>query len=729
MNNNYIIFIVQTKYLALDFYEERKWKKACGFIIAQNAKKENEKKEKDNKIKYLFKKCYSLYMAINQNLNASELLLHNNNDRLDEYLHTNLNNDINKLIQDLYNWKKQIKDIETEIKEYIKIDDINEKKFIDIFSMINSLIDIQEDKIRKICDNKNSRLLLIAPRNLSHFTNSLNQSNQLNNISNQNYITLSNNSDINYNENYYNLKIIDKINKEFNGNMINNEKVNFNNSDKFKGNISSNNEQKSLEIIGNNSNNNNIIEMDIEDNINNELNSSSLFLDISDGISHKNLVEYLKNKTNFEICFSMPIFDLQKLMSHHYNLNKMEFDKKNIYFKMFPVIDNDENRISYKKIINEKDSKLKINIFEQITGYANLTPLQKLVIIYGIFTTGNNPTIIGFLLNSYIPTRCIIYNVDEMKFIAQNILDEIEIHYESNFTNANSEIINFQNKNSYYLGSTQKVEIESSFNMYKYNEFEYIDTIKRIMTCKNNDNDVCYYMFKNSKNRVPKTKNNNYNIYNKNISIQTSIFLIDIIIHNPNIINERIKRILLKKIINYLKKLCEVIKDIKDNNKSKYNYFTSKAISNNHKEINDINYEETKENKKKRLNKANILKSLREHKNKFKSYSIKQFKEKINKKKNIKTNIDNKLDKNTKTSFVDVINKYSEYNINKEWKSLKNIWYQNNNRLNPLFKVNESYEDYKINRNCNGNILNKKNLNEKEDTIKFCSILNLNINQ
>ena len=89
-----------------------------------------------------------------------------------------------------------------------------------------------------------------------------------------------------------------------------------------------------------------------------------------------------------------------------------------------------------------------------------------------------------------------------MKFIAQNILDEIEIHYESNFTNANSEIINFQNKNSYYLGSTQKVEIESSFNMYKYNEFEYIDTIKRIMTCKNNDNDDCYYMLKISKNRV-----------------------------------------------------------------------------------------------------------------------------------------------------------------------------------------------------------------------------------
>ena len=179
-------------------------------------------------------------------------------------------------------------------QEYIKIDDINKKKFTDIFSMINSLIDIQEDKIKKIYDNKNSSLLLNSPRNLSHFTNSLNQSNQLNNISNQNYIILSNNSDINYNENYYSFKnIIDKINEEFNGNMINNEKVIINNSDKFKGNNSSNNEQKTLKTIGND--NNDIIEMDIEDN--SELNSASLFLDISDGISHKNIVKYVKNKT------------------------------------------------------------------------------------------------------------------------------------------------------------------------------------------------------------------------------------------------------------------------------------------------------------------------------------------------------------------------------------------------------------------------------------------------
>ena len=713
--------------MALDFYEERKWKKAWGFIFAQNAKKETEKKEKSNKINDLYKKCYSLYMAINQNHNASELLLYNINDRLDDYLKKNLNNDIENLSKDLYNWKKQIKDIETEIKGGIKIDDINEKKLSDIFSLIKSLINIQEEKIKIIYNNRNSNIQHIDPRNINDMTNLLKQSKQLNNVDNQNYIILSNKSDMNYNENNYNLKnIIDQINEEYNGNMINIEKVNIHNSNIIKGYNSPNqkNAQKSLKTIGNDSNNNSDIDMEIEDNINNELDPVNLFLDLSDGASHKNIVDYFKNNTNFGSCFSMPIFDLQKLMSNNYNLNKLEFDKKNIYYKMFPAIDNNENKISYEKIINE-DTQLNINIFELTTRYDNLTPLQKLVIIYGIFTTGNNSSIIGFILNSYYPTRCIIYNIDEMNYITQKILDEIEIYYESNYTNSNNEIINFNNKKN-YLGSTQILEIESVFNMHKFNEFQYINSIKIFMTCKNNDEYARYYIFKNIKNRVQK-KNNKFNIYSKKISIQTSIFLMNIITHNPYIINDRIKKIIIKKIITYIKELCKVIKDIKNNNKSKFNYFIGKAINNTHKQINDINYEEIKENKNKPLNKKNILKSLREYRNEFKTYSIKQYKEEINEKNNIKSNIDNKLDKYSKTNILDVINKFSEYNINKEWKSLKNVWYQNNNRLSPLFKGNEPNTDYK--NNYNNNILNKYNLNEKEEFIEFGSILNLNINQ
>ena len=43
--------------------------------------------------------------------------------------------------------------------------------------------------------------------------------------------------------------------------------------------------------------------MEIEENINNELDPAHLFLDLPDGVSHKNIVDYFKNKTNFGSCF------------------------------------------------------------------------------------------------------------------------------------------------------------------------------------------------------------------------------------------------------------------------------------------------------------------------------------------------------------------------------------------------------------------------------------------
>lgn len=52
---------MQSKYLALDFYEERKWKKACGYIFAQNIKNEKQKKEKIKIIINLYKKMQLLF--------------------------------------------------------------------------------------------------------------------------------------------------------------------------------------------------------------------------------------------------------------------------------------------------------------------------------------------------------------------------------------------------------------------------------------------------------------------------------------------------------------------------------------------------------------------------------------------------------------------------------------------------------------------------------------------
>lgn len=199
--------------------------------------------------------------------------------------------------------------------------------------------------------------------------------------------------------------------------------------------------------------------------------------------------------------------------------------------------------------------------------------------------------------------------------------------------------------------------------------------------------------------------------------------------HNPYILNKQIKKIFLKSVINYLIQLCKTIKDIKEDNinKSKFNYFTGIIIKNNQKKVNDINYKEIKENKKKQLNKNNILKALRDNKNEFKTYSIKKYKEKL-KTNNIKINYN--VENNSKIKILEIVNKYSDYNFKNEWKSMKNFWYQNNNKLNPFFKFRNPNTDVIKNKSENNfYILNKYNKGGKDETIEFGSIINLKINQ
>ena len=85
-----IINIVQTKYLALDFHEERKWKPAFASIYAKDAKNEIDEKKKKKKIDDLYKKCYSIYFTINHGNNSSEFSDDNKNE-LNDYLKPKLN--------------------------------------------------------------------------------------------------------------------------------------------------------------------------------------------------------------------------------------------------------------------------------------------------------------------------------------------------------------------------------------------------------------------------------------------------------------------------------------------------------------------------------------------------------------------------------------------------------------------------------------------------------------
>ena len=733
----------------MDYYEERKWKKAYGYIIAQNAKIFNEKKEKKIKMNNIYKKIFSLYITINQNYNVSELLEYNTNDRLNDYLFDNIISDnFEELVKDLFFWKKEIKNILNEIKTN-KITIFNNQKFNNIFNFIQIFINIKEEKVKEIYKKINNINFLQYNKlnniNINDLADLLTKSDNKNINENHNCYIIGNESDINYDE--INCKISQTINQydeELNEDMIKIETININNAKNINNNFLISHSFKYNNLYDNSPNkislNNKSNTEKFEEELNSDFDPSNLIMDISDGITFKNIVDYFKNNTDYGNCFSIPLFDFRKSMNNKYNYN--------IYIN--------EKILEYKKIINGYElhnTSININnniqkkiLYYEKTNRNNLTPLQKLVALYGVFTTGNNPFLINFILNSYYLTSSSMYNIDEINNITKNILNEIGIKYETNYVNIKNGIFNFNPKNNHYLGSSHIIELEPFCHIYNNNKFKfkYNDIIEKIINLKKlnvNQNNEYYKNFKNHRKKIGFfSKNNKFNIKNKNVSIQKSIFLINMIRYNPFIIDIRLKKNFLKHLLQYLKELCILIKEIKNNNKSIYNYFTGNVIKDNQRQINDIKYKEIKKNKNKHLqNKNNVLKALKQHKKEFKTYSIKKYMEEINKKNNnnikIKFNDDHK-----KINITDRVNKYSEYNINKAWIKMKDNWNKDNYRLNPIFKFYYDYtNDYRHltsnnryfdNNDCNinSNIINKCD-ESGENNIEFGPILNLNINQ
>ena len=746
---------MQTKYLALDFHEERKWKRAFASIYANNAKNEIDEKKKKKKIDDLYKKCYSIYFTINHGNNSSEFSDDNKNE-LNDYLKPKLN-EYNNLEKELNNWKKQIKDLENKLKSNIKMEGIYVNGFLDIFSLIQSIINNQEEKLKEMkLTNKNNNIQnFTATGSLSDLAVLLQNSNNLIARENKNCTIIADKSNINYNKVKSNLseiikQVIDEFNKQViiveetninnsfkqntanqnNQNNINNNNINNNNNSNAYNNISNNiNNQNNIDT-NNNSNNSNINnnikntdnqevnknnystlnnnlnstkseeeEMnDFETKLNNGLNPSKLILNIQEEISQEDLVKSLQYHLDIDNCFVLPMYNFEKLINTTYDLNNIEFDNKNVFYKIFPMIENDEKKLASKKLVDglevplplppiKQSKKIVATDFEQTTRYELLTPLQKLIILYGIFTTGNNPYLINCILNAYYPTHCIMYSIDEMNYICKKILDEVGIEFESNFCNIKEDIFNYDINNRFFLNNSQKVDIESALYMSEYTDFEYNNTIKKIFSLKDDNNkDEYSQIFHNIKKKDQYKLNCDFNINNKNISIQRSKILTNILTKNPYLTNKEIKKKYFSKIVQYLKNICEKIKDFQKNNKSKYNYFSGDVLENNTKQINDMNYKEIIENKNRKMNKNDVLKQLREHKNE--NYSIKQKREELIKKETIKEN-------DIKTKILSVLNTYYEYNIKHEWESMRKVWYQNNQRFNPIFKIDKLSEGIK----------------------------------
>ena len=633
----------------------------------------------------------------------------------------------------------------------------------------------------KLTNKTNNIQNFSVTNSLSDLAVLLKNSNNLMNKENKNCTIIADKSNINYNKVKSNLsEIIKQVIEEFNKQVLKVEETNINNS--FKQNTINqnssnynsnnnnnnnnnvynnnqniqnndiNNNQKNLQNIENNDTNKNNTNLnstkseedeinDFETKLNNGLNPSKLILNIQGDISQEDLVKSLQYNLDIENCFVLPMYNFDKLINTTYDLNNIEFDNKNVFYKIFPLIENDEKKLASKKLVdgleinnnplpNINKSKKNMNIdYEQITRYEFLTPLQKLVILYGIFTTGNNPYLVNCILNTYYPTNCITYSIDEMNYICKKLLDEVGIEFEYNFCNMKEDIFNYDKNNKFFLNNSQKVDIESALYTFQYTDFEYNNTIKKIFDLKDDNNkDEYSQIFHNIKNKDQYKLKCDFNLKNKNISIQKSKMFTNIITQNSYIVNNEIRKNYLTKIINYLKDIFDKINQFQKNNKSKYNYFTGEIEHNLNHQINDMNYKEIKENKNRKLYKNDVLKQLRQHKNDFNNFSIKKKREELIKKENIKEN-------DIRVKILSIINTYYDSNIKHEWESMRKVWYQNNQRFNPLFKIDKLNDGIKRSTSIDSRIteayenrVNPSN-NQGKDGNFFSTVQNVKTNQ
>lgn len=628
----------------------------------------------------------------------------------------------------LNHWKNKTQDLKSKIK---KTEEINEKNYENIFPLIESIIEEKFKEMKSMHNKSSQNNVMKVTSSLSDFSKLLEGTFEPTPRENKNCEIIADKSNMDYNLVNTNFQeIISKLNKDYNQQFSDiSQTIIFNNNTQIPPTDDNNNNL--ISIFNQNSNQSNLKYKN--DNNNDPF---KLVVNFQNENNPEDTEKVFENWVQEENLTDFPMYNYDKLLNTTFDLNSNVIDWKNVYYKIFPMIESDEKKLVSKKIFeleNPNSNKAKKSIYdnEKLVRYKDLTPLQKIMILYAIFTTGNNPYLVNCILNSYSVSHCIFYSNDEINIITKKLLEELGIEFEANFANINNDIFNYDTKNQrHYLINSQKSDIDSAIFFYEFNNFLYNDTMKKIF---NNDENV------NNNNNI--VKNNDQYKVDSSFDLRNNFSQIQIsknyayIISKNKYLPEYKKKKIYKELIEFLKKKCELVASFKKKNIAKYNYFTGEINNDNTRMINDINYEEIHRNSNTKLEKNDILRILSQNKNE--NFSIKKkLNEKLNEKNeyNRINSLSNSMmsqndETNIKTAKVlSVLNKYNEDNIKKEWSQMRNIWYQNNQRFNPIFKEMETKQT-EINKKAEiSGGSNVPNTGENKP-VEFNMIKNISTNQ
>ena len=146
------LILMQVKLLALDFFEERKWKKSLLCNLSKQCTSKIKKEKSNTKCNELYKKCLCLYRSLLLNNNFQNIKLGYMTTPKENY---DLNNYIKKTVDlDYINnivikWKETIKKINYKLEKLLGEKSYkNAKHFIKTITLMEDMIKLHEEKTK-----------------------------------------------------------------------------------------------------------------------------------------------------------------------------------------------------------------------------------------------------------------------------------------------------------------------------------------------------------------------------------------------------------------------------------------------------------------------------------------------------------------------------------------------------------------------------------------------------
>lgn len=133
---------MQIKNLALDFHEERKWKKGILYNLIHKASQKYKKNKTKEKINDLYKKSCCLYMAMCVNFNIKEICNGKNNSKMNESLNKLLKETMssNDLRNDIVKKKERIEKLKNKVEKVFGDKFKNAESLLKIFKQMENII-------------------------------------------------------------------------------------------------------------------------------------------------------------------------------------------------------------------------------------------------------------------------------------------------------------------------------------------------------------------------------------------------------------------------------------------------------------------------------------------------------------------------------------------------------------------------------------------------------------